>query len=246
MHNFFSGDIQNKEKQSTETSEKGELKNPKQGERKESSAKDSSNGTSPTSDAKVNVGGIPDKAVVILKKKAPALSDKVLNPEFFQKLETRGSDDLPVEVVVPRRYLNTSSLNNEEEADQTNADPKGRPSRNGNVHSDDSHGTFSSKFRNKQREFDDLAREKWPENGKDSRMRPSDGGDDRNDLNQRESSSNRAGFSKSDGQSEGSFINNKGNWLAIQRQLLQLERQQAHLMNMLQVLSSLPFLALPL
>ncbi|XP_024018608.1 microtubule-associated protein TORTIFOLIA1 [Morus notabilis] len=222
------------EKQSTETSEKGELKDPKQGERKESSAKDSSNGTSPTSDAKVNVGGIPDKAVVILKKKAPALSDKVLNPEFFQKLETRGSDDLPVEVVVPQRYLNTSSLNNEEEADQTNADPKGRPSRNGNVQSDDSHGTFSSKFRNKQREFDDLAREKWPENGKDSRMRPSDGGDDRNDLNQRESSSNRAGFSKSDGQSEGSFINNKGNWLAIQRQLLQLERQQAHLMNMLQ------------
>lgn len=29
-------------------------------------------------------------------------------------------------------------------------------------------------------------------------------------------------------------MSNKGNWLAIQRQLLQLERQQAHLMNMLQ------------
>ncbi|GKC70665.1 hypothetical protein Tco_1116548, partial [Tanacetum coccineum] len=28
---------------------------------------------------------------------------------------------------------------------------------------------------------------------------------------------------------------NKGNWLAIQRQLLQLERQQSHLMNTLQV-----------
>ncbi|KAF5461078.1 hypothetical protein F2P56_020902 [Juglans regia] len=59
-------------------------------------------------------------------------------------------------------------------------------------------------------------------------------GDDRIDVNQRESSGNRMGFPKTDGQSEGSFINNKGNWLAIQRQLLQLERQQAHLMNMLQ------------
>lgn len=181
-----------------------------------------------------------------MKKKAPTLSDKEINPEFFQKLETRGSGDLPVEVVVPRRYLNSSNTNNEEGSEQNNTDSKGRPNRIGNVQFDDSHGTFGSKYRSldrgagsvyfKQREFDDLARDKWPENGKDSRMRPIDG-DDRNDVNQRESSSNRAGFSKTDGQSEGSFINNKGNWLAIQRQLLQLERQQAHLMNMLQVLS---------
>uniref|UniRef100_A0A2N9I347 TORTIFOLIA1/TORL1-2 C-terminal domain-containing protein n=1 Tax=Fagus sylvatica TaxID=28930 RepID=A0A2N9I347_FAGSY len=122
----------------------------------------------------------------------------------------------------------------------------GRANRTGNIQHDDFHRSFNSKYRNiergtaapysKQRDLDDLARDKWPEervNGKDSRMRAFDG-DDRTDINQRDSSSNRVGFSKTDGQSEGSFINNKGNWLAIQRQLLQLERQQAHLMNMLQ------------
>ncbi|PON51540.1 Coatomer beta subunit [Parasponia andersonii] len=186
----------------TEMSEKDEPQNTK-GERKEPSAKDTSNSSSPISKG----GSIPDKAVVILKKKAPALTDKELNPEFFQKLQTRGSDDLPVEVVVPRRYLNSSNSNNEEESEQNNTDSKGRPNRVGNVQSDDSHGTFSSKYRNIDRV---------------------------NDLNQRESSGNHVGFSKTEGQSEASFINNKGNWLAIQRQLLQLERQQAHLMNMLQ------------
>ena len=186
-------------------SEKDGQKNPK-GERKEPLAKDSSNSSSPTSKG----GSISDKAVIILKKKAPALTDKELNPEFFQKLETRGSGDLPVEVVVPRGYLNSSNSNNEEKSDKNNKDSKGRPNRIGNVQSDDSHGTFSSKYRNIDRV---------------------------NDLNQRESSGNHVGFTKTEGQSEASFINNKGNWLAIQRQLLQLERQQAHLMNMLQVLS---------
>jgi hypothetical protein len=38
---------------------------------------------------------------------------------------------------------------------------------------------------------------------------------------------------------EGPFINNKTNWLAIQRQLSHLERQQTSLMNMLQVSLSL-------
>ncbi|KAL5548303.1 hypothetical protein UlMin_003534 [Ulmus minor] len=222
-----------------EKSEKDELKSPKQGERKEPSAKDSSNGSSPTSDStnKTKGGSIQDKAAVLLKKKAPGLSDKVLNPEFFQNLETRGSGDLPVEVVVPRRCLNSSNSNNEY-PEQINTDSKGRLNRVGNSQSDDSHGTFSSRYRNadrgttslySKRDFDDQERA----NGKDSRMRPIDG-DDRIDINQREMSSNRSGFSKIDGQSEGSFINNKGNWLAIQRQLLQLERQQTHLMNMLQ------------
>jgi hypothetical protein len=214
----------------------------------EQPAKTSSNG-SPTSDPayKAKSGGILEKAVVILKKKAPALTDKELNPEFFHNLETRGSDDLPVEVVVPRRCLGSSNSNNEEESEPNDTESRGRSNRIGNIQSDDFHGSFNSKYHNvergtaavysKQRDHDDLARDKWPEeriNGKDSRMRAFDG-DDRIDINQRESSSNRVGFSKTDGQSEGSFINNKGNWLAIQRQLLQLERQQAHLMNMLQV-----------
>ena len=194
-------------------------------QRKESSARDASNGTSPTKDSasKSKGGSIHDKAVVILKKKTHALTDKELNLEFFQKLEKRGSGDLPVEVVVPRRCLDSSNLNNEEESEPNDSESRGRPNRMGNSQSDDIHGAFNTKFRNIERGI----------TGKDLRTRTFD--DERIDINHRESSGSRAGFSKSDGQSEGSFINNKGNWLAIQRQLLQLERQQAHLMNMLQV-----------
>ncbi|KAG2678030.1 hypothetical protein I3760_12G124800 [Carya illinoinensis] len=187
-----------------------------------------------------------EKAAVILRKKAPALSDKELNLEFFQKLETRGSDAFPVEVVVPRRYLNSTNSNNSEESEPNDTKSRGRSSHTGNTQSGDFNGSFNNKYRNidtgtasvcsKQHNHEDIARNKRPEesaNGKDSKMRAFDG-DDRIDVNQRESSGNRIGFPKTDGQSEGSFINNKGNWLAIQRQLLQLERQQAHLMNMLQ------------
>lgn len=220
------------------------------GERKaEASGKDSSNGSSPANDSvsKTKGGSIPDKAVGILKKKVPAaLTDKELNPEFFQKLETRGSDDLPVEVVVPRRCLNSANSHNEEESEPNDADLRGRSNL---MEPDDVHGSVNIKYRNaergnaglfsKQRDFDEVARDKWADervNGKDSRTRAFDI-DDRIDINQRESSGSRVGFSKTDVQSEGSFMNNKGNWLAIQRQLLQLERQQAHLMNMLQVCS---------
>ncbi|PKI55864.1 hypothetical protein CRG98_023745 [Punica granatum] len=60
--------------------------------RKEPSGKDSS----PTEDSasRAKAGNIPDKAVVLLKRKTPVLTDKELNPEFFQKLETRGSEAL--------------------------------------------------------------------------------------------------------------------------------------------------------
>ncbi|KAJ0047138.1 hypothetical protein Pint_04192 [Pistacia integerrima] len=85
--------------------------------------------------------------------------------------------------------------------------------------SDDFSGSLNSKHRSIDRGTAGIS-------GKDPKMRASDV--------ERESSGNRAGFSKTDGQSEGSFINNKGNWLAIQRQLMLLERQQGHLMNMLQ------------
>lgn len=148
-------------------------------------------------------GYILDKAVGILKKKAPALTEKELNPEFFQRLETRVTDDLPVEVVVPRRCLNSASTQNEQESDPNGKDSRGRPMGN----SQPSDASLSIKFRStekgnsgafsRQRDVDEFARDKWAEergNGKDSRT----------------------------------------NWLAIQRQLLQLERQQAHLMNMLQ------------
>lgn len=179
----------------------------------------------------------------ILKKKVPAaLTDKELNPEFFQKLETRGSGDLPVEVVVPRRCLNSTNSHNEE-SEPNNTDLRGRSNL---MEPDDVLGSVNIKYRNaetenaglfsKQRDFNEAAQNKWADErvtGKE-RARAFDT-DDRIDINQRESSGSRVGFPKADVQSEGSFMNNKGNWLAIQRQLLQLERQQAHLMNMLQV-----------
>ncbi|KAM1057248.1 hypothetical protein ACFX2A_031210 [Malus domestica] len=235
-----------KNSESAELSEKNEPKNSKAGERIEQGAKGSSNGSSPTSDSVSRSKASGDKMVVALKKKPPVLTDKELNPEFFQKLEKRVSDDLPVEVVVPRRHVNSSNSNNEVEPEANDTDSKETLNRIANSQSDDIHGSFSSKYRNierglaglytKQRDHDDLARDKFPEervNGKDSRTRAVDI-DERIDINQRELSTSRAGFSKTDGQPEGSFVNNKGNWLAIQRQLLQLERQQGHLTSMLQ------------
>ncbi|KAB2095991.1 hypothetical protein ES319_A01G079300v1 [Gossypium barbadense] len=180
-------------------------------------------------------GSIPEKAVVILKKKAPALTDKDLNPEFFQKLESRGSGDLPVEVVVPRRYCNSSNMKGEEESEPHDPDARRRLNCLGNSQTDDFHASSNCKDHNMESGAA-AVRDKWPEekiNGKDLRTRAFEA-DGTIDVNQREQSGNRLGCSKVDGQSEGSFISNKGNWLAIQRQLLQLERQQANLMNMLQ------------
>lgn len=175
--------------------------------------KDSCNGSS-SNDANLKATGsyILDKAVGILRKKAPALTDKELNPEFFQKLETRGSGDLPVEVVVPRRCLNSSNSQNEEESGRMDLRERIRTG----CQPDD--GSVDFRYRNTEKGT----------SGYSSRERDND---DMSDLNQRDS---YGGFVKNVGQVE-SFANNKGNWLAIQRQLLQLERQQAHLMNMLQV-----------
>ncbi|RDX63968.1 Microtubule-associated protein TORTIFOLIA1, partial [Mucuna pruriens] len=210
------------------------------------SVKDSSTSSSNMdSTAKAKVAGISEKAVVILKKKAPVLTDKELNPEFFQKLERRGSDDLPVEVVVPRRGLNSSNSNNEEEPVANGKDSKERTNSVGNIPNDDFHGSSSNKYRifergndgnSKQRNYDDFGHDRYSErrvNSKELRTKAYDT-DDRTENDQREGSANLAGFSKTDGQSEVPFSNNRGNWLAIQRQLLQLERQQVHLMNMLQ------------
>ncbi|KAL4325806.1 hypothetical protein GQ457_11G012840 [Hibiscus cannabinus] len=212
--------------QSAESPEKNVSKNPTTGDNKTLASDSVSEGKG---------GSIIDKAVVILKKKAPAFTDRELNPEFFQKLETRSTDDLPVEVVVPRRYLNSSNLRSQEESESNDPATKRRLSGVGNSQTDDFHASSSSKNRNIERRASGM-RDKWPEekvNGNDLRKRASDA-DDRIDVNQRESSEKRFSFSKVDEQSEGSFISNKGSWLAIQRQLVQLERQQGHLMNMLQ------------
>ncbi|XP_027340909.1 TORTIFOLIA1-like protein 1 isoform X4 [Abrus precatorius] len=179
-------------------------------EKTDPSVKDSSSSSSnmdPT--AKAKAAGISEKAVVILKKKAPALTDKELNAEFFQKLERRGSGDLPVEVVVPRRCLNSSNSNNDQESEASAKDSKER------INSRGSDGN------SRQRYYDDIAHDRYPEkrvNAKELRTKAYDT-DERTEIDQRE-----VPFSN----------NNRGNWLAIQRQLLQLERQQVHLMNMLQ------------
>ncbi|KAK8527250.1 hypothetical protein V6N12_054471 [Hibiscus sabdariffa] len=224
--------------QSAESSQKNGLKNKKAGDnRTEPSAKDSSDSLSPTSDSvsKDRGGSIPERAVVILKKKAPALTDKELNPEFFQKLESRGSGDLPIEVVIPWRYHNSSNSKDMEESEPNDPDARRRLNSMRNSQTDDFVASSRSKNHNMERGAANLL-DKWPEekiNRKDPRTRAFDA-DVRIDVNQREPSGNHLGFSKVDGQSEGYFVNGKGNWLAIQRQLLQLERQQANLMNMLQ------------
>ncbi|CAA7048434.1 unnamed protein product [Microthlaspi erraticum] len=129
------------------------------------------------------------RAVLMLRKKAPRLTGKDLNPEFFHKLEKDGSGDMPVEVILPCRQKNSSNSNTEDDESDANASvsmsrSKGL-SRTGSDHS-------------KQRHFGDFAREEWV------------------DEIQAEAAENR------------------GNWPPLQRQLLQLERQQTHIMNMLQ------------
>ncbi|XP_010267696.1 PREDICTED: microtubule-associated protein TORTIFOLIA1 [Nelumbo nucifera] len=214
----------------------------------EPSSRETSNCSSPSFDSLSKVkGSISDKTVGILKKKAPALTDKELNPEFFQKHEARGSGDLPVEVVVPRKCPNSSNSQDEEESDPNDKDSRGRSNHHGNIDSGDIHGSGSVKYQNmgrgtvgmsdKQQNFDDAARDKWTEQrvmrGKDLKARGCNA-DDSTDISQKDNSSAHLTSPGTDDHSEGPFINNKGNWLAIQRQLTQLERQQTHLMDMLQ------------
>lgn len=180
----------------------------------ESFSKDSSNSTASVSDSagKTKNGNISDKAVGMLRKKLPTLTDKDLNPEFFQKLEKRGSDDLPVEVVVPRKCLNPSASNGGE--GELNA-----------AETKDNSDKGSVPVLSTQRDFDGYVRDNLVYDGlsgKDLRTRTF-GIEDRS-----------TGFPKVDDQPDGSLMTSKGNWLGIQRQLHHLERQQAHLMNMLQ------------
>ncbi|CAN6882587.1 unnamed protein product [Brassica oleracea var. botrytis] len=67
------------------------------------------------------------KAVLFLRKKAPRLTGKDLNPEFFQKLEKGGSGDMPVEVILPSRQKNSSNSNTEDESDANPSVSRSRP-----------------------------------------------------------------------------------------------------------------------
>ncbi|KAL0926702.1 hypothetical protein M5K25_002946 [Dendrobium thyrsiflorum] len=214
------------------------------------SVKDLSLGSSPTGDNFLSKGkdsNIPENAAVILKKKVPSLKDKELNPEFFQKLETRSSNDVPVEVMLPRRCLESSHMLGEDEQ----GSPEGGFRISSNLDGvpgcelNENHGRVGLSYHNtekrlgtnnNQQDLDYLIRDKWTERGfrsRDSKMRSFDA-DERVELNQKDSLAHRANIFQADSLVESSGINNKGNWLAIQRQLSQLERQQAHLMDMLQ------------
>ncbi|KAL9232364.1 hypothetical protein vseg_007485 [Gypsophila vaccaria] len=180
----------------------------KQKDKKVEQVNDSSRPAVSDSAGKTKNGHLSDK---LFKKKLPGLTDKDVNPEFFQKLEKRGADELPVEIVVPRKCLNSSNSNEGEESSNTEIK--------------NSTATVSANAPSRQCDFAGYMPDRWVDgemNGKDLRPRTS-GAEDRGSA-----------LSKVDGQSDGSLANGKGNWLSIQRQLLQLERQQANLMNMLQ------------
>ncbi|KAI3988304.1 hypothetical protein MKX01_012093 [Papaver californicum] len=233
-------DADKKSSQHTNSVEKTNQKKTFADYRREELGKDAEISTSPASDSlsKAKPNCISEKAVGILKKKAPALTEKELNPEFFQKLETRVSGDLPVEVVVPRRCLNSSDSQGEEDSEQNDPDPRERTSHEGNGEFDDVNRSTNDKYHRNERGADDFARDKWTEQrvfgAKDPRGRASDIDDRVGKSNRRDLAVVHNASSRLDGHTEGSFMDNKGNWLAIQRQLLQLERQQAHLMNMLE------------
>ncbi|KAG1347324.1 putative Microtubule-associated protein TORTIFOLIA1 [Cocos nucifera] len=240
--------------ESADTEEKSDNKRSNASNRRSEFVKDSSATSSPTNgDAFLKEKGsnIPEKAALLLKKRAPTLTNKELNPDFFQKLETRSSDDLPVEVVVPRRCHQSSHSQGEEGPELFDSDSRGTP-RGASNHDglachelNDIQGRAHANYQNAEKrlgmynkllESDDSARDKWTEK-RGFRVRDSKGRafdiDDRVEVSQRDPSA-CVNIFRPDGHAEGSFMNNKGNWLAIQRQLSQLERQQANLMNMLQ------------
>lgn len=146
----------------------------------------------PPSDGQTNGQSVSEKTIGT-KKKAPPLSDKELNPEFFQRLERRVSGE--VEVVVNRRFVKSSNSQNEEEPDINDTDPGSKS---------------KSKSKVNLRDCNPESR------AGDSSSRQQEC-DDKNDRSHREG-----------------LTSSNGNWLGIQRQLIQLERQQAYLMNMLQ------------
>ncbi|KAI3954854.1 hypothetical protein MKW92_019838 [Papaver armeniacum] len=152
---------------------------------------------------------ISDKTVGAMKKKPHTFSDKELNPEFFQKFETN-SGDLPSSA--PHRSHSSSISQSEEESEPNDTDLVCRLNHNGK------------------------RRDKWAVQrsirGKDSNMRAYDVDNSAEASCREDSCSAGVGLPRNESLVEDST--SKVNWLAIQRQLSQMERQQAHLMNMLQ------------
>ncbi|KAK1284051.1 Microtubule-associated protein TORTIFOLIA1 [Acorus calamus] len=170
---------------------------------------DASNVSSPNAEpsSKVRSSSISDKNIGILKKKAPSLTDKEINLEFFQKMETRGSDDLPIEVVVPHKHLHSSHSQGEEESELNDADSRGQSSQNETPSCESNNANQSNIERkigvyNKLQDPGDLGRDKWMDQrvfrGRDPKTRGIDV-DDRAENNQ---TGARIGFSRTDAHSD--------------------------------------------
>lgn len=166
-----------------------------------------------------------EKAAVLLKKRAPTLTEKDLNPEFFQKLETRNNaDDMPVEVVVSsRKGPKVQSPPDEVEKSALNEDGSGE---NDNNQTGLQARAVAGNYQNFERRSGAWGEQRGSRGG--MKLRGSEADDTRADVPS-------ANLNVRSSATEGSFGNNKGSWMPIQRQLTHLERQQASLMNMLQV-----------
>ncbi|KAK8946772.1 Microtubule-associated protein TORTIFOLIA1 [Platanthera zijinensis] len=198
----------------------------------DSSVDSSSNGSESLSNVKCAT--LPENTADLLKIKAPSLKDKELNPEFFQKLESRNSDDLPVEVVLPRRGPQPSQSKDVGEKGLDGTDCEMRENLGHSYcHYDtterrpDAHG--------RQPNSDFLVRDRWTEllRSRDPRLKAFDT-DNRVEASPLDSFSVHASISRTDAPADIPSMNSKGNWSGIQIQLSNLERQQTHLMNMLQ------------
>ncbi|PKA48681.1 Microtubule-associated protein TORTIFOLIA1 [Apostasia shenzhenica] len=234
--------------ESEDAGEKSESKQLNVSSRLESS-KDSYIDSSPASSGSLSKGAganISESAAILLIKKAPSLKDKELNPQFFQNLETRSSDDVPVEVVLPRKGPKSSHSQDEEELGTAEDDSRiasdldqaaGREANENHENRGHVYQNIARRLgaQNKFQNLDELVREKWTDQRgmrlRDSKLVTSDAEDKA--FSQKDSCGPHASILRSESHIE-TFMNNKGNWLAIQRQLSLLERQQAHLMNMLQ------------
>ncbi|XP_042374930.1 TORTIFOLIA1-like protein 1 isoform X3 [Zingiber officinale] len=174
---------------------------------------------------KGNSTNIPEKAAALIKKKAPALTDKELNPEFFQKLENRSSDDLPIEVMVPHRCLQSS--HSQIKGQQENCRHLvGVPNCDGTTlpKLDYSDGCENLNTWDKGSE----QRLLWWKDSKEKLI------DNRSERFLKDLPPDHLEATRSDAHTEGPFMSNKASWSAIQRRLAQLERQQASITNMLQ------------
>ncbi|GLJ31123.1 hypothetical protein SUGI_0623200 [Cryptomeria japonica] len=174
-------------------------------------------------------GNISEKTAGFLKKKAPVLTDKELNPDFFQKLEKKGPDEWQVEVAVSRgRPPSAQSENGQIEASAASQEGE-----NLDVVGMQNTGDTYNGLDN----TDDFSQDQWMERrslrNRDSKARNMEL-DDWNDLNQRDTGGTRTNFLKAETYGDSQITSGKGNWVVIQRQLSQMERQQAMLMEMLQ------------